>query len=240
MLNADNLNECIGIINACLRARIEEDLEDIWLSLQHLCNIDGVLFFVSESTKDEDLESTIVVRSFGINDSWHDLYVLNKYALIDPVLKMAKENDEVFSWKDAFSKHGAGAEDFISTASELGLREGYSIAIQANDFTGIACATSVTFEGKNLSDDQHHMIKTLIPHLNSILARPGFLKSPNLTDKQLEVLKWAAQNKSYWEIGIIMDISERTVKFHFKNIFRKLGVSSRGEAILKAKIKGTI
>ena len=240
MLGADNLKACIDIINACLWAKKEEDLENIWLSLQHLCNIDGAMFFVSESTRDEDLADTIVVRSFGINDDWHDIYVAHNYALIDPVLEMSKETNEVFNWKDAYEKYGEGAEDFIFMASELGLREGYSIAIHANDFTGIACATSVTYEGKNLSDDDHLMIKTLIPHLNSILARPGFLKSPNLTDKQLDVLKWAGENKSYWEIGTIMGISERTVKFHFKNIFRKLGVSSRGEAILKAKIKGVI
>jgi DNA-binding CsgD family transcriptional regulator len=84
------------------------------------------------------------------------------------------------------------------------------------------------------------MVKSLLPHVNSVLARPGFLKSSNLTEKQIEVLKWASKNKSYWEVGTIMGISERTVKFHFKNIFRKLGVSSRGEAILKGKIKGIV
>jgi len=84
------------------------------------------------------------------------------------------------------------------------------------------------------------MIKILLPHLNRVLARPGFLRSHNLTEKQIEVLKWASENKSYWEVGTIMGISERTVKFHFKNIFRKLGVASRGEAIIKGKIKGVI
>lgn len=240
MLAAEMLQKTIDFTNACLIAQNESDLEDIWLSLQELCNIDGLLLFVSDSNENDDLESTLVVRSFGIHDGWHDVYVDRKFALIDPVLMMSKHTDEPFSWEDAFEKYGKDADEFISTASELGLREGYSIAIQANDFTGIACATSVTFESKNLADSDHDMIKTLLPHVNRVLARPGFLKSSNLTEKQIEVLKWASENKSYWEVGTIMGISERTVKFHFKNIFRKLGVSSRGEAIIKGKIKGVI
>ena len=240
MLGADNLKACIDIINACLWAKKEEDLENIWLSLQHLCNIDGAMFFVSESTRDEDLADTTVVRSFGINDDWHDIYVARNFALTDPVAKMAMETEEVFSWKSAFEKYGEGAEDFITISSQLGLNDGYTIGTVSNDFTGIACSVSLTFDPANLSENDHSTAKSLLPHLNSILARPGFLKSPNLTDKQLDVLKWAGENKSYWEIGTIMGISERTVKFHFKNIFRKLGVSSKGEAILKAKIKGVI
>ncbi|MFT7112869.1 MAG: DNA-binding NarL/FixJ family response regulator, partial [Porticoccaceae bacterium] len=39
---------------------------------------------------------------------------------------------------------------------------------------------------------------------------------------------------------VIMGISERTVKFHFDNIFKKLGVRSRTEAIRKARIMGVV
>jgi len=240
VLAAEMLQKTIDFTNACLIAQNESDLENIWLSLQELCNIDGLLLFVSDSTEDNDLESTLVVRSFGINDAWHDVYVARQYALIDPVKKMAMETDEVFSWDSAFKRYGEGAEEFINTSGNLGLKEGYTIGTISNDFTGIACSASVIFNSINLSESEHDMAKSLLPHVNRVLARPGFLKSPNLTEKQIEVLKWASENKSYWEVGTIMGISERTVKFHFKNIFRKLGVSSRGEAILKGKIKGII
>ncbi|XXK45766.1 helix-turn-helix transcriptional regulator [Porticoccaceae bacterium nBUS_17] len=242
MLAAETLQKSIDITNACLTARNEEDLENIWLLMQELSNIDGLLLFVSESARDvNDLEASIIVRSYGINDDWHDVYVDRKFALIDPVLKMLwQTGGDLVSWQEAFDKHGRGAEEFIETAARLGLTEGYTVATQSNDFSGIACSVSAIFESKNLSDGDHDMIKILLPHLNRVLARPGFLRSHNLTEKQIEVLKWAGENKSYWEVGTIMGISERTVKFHFKNIFRKLGVASRGEAIIKGKIKGVI
>ena len=74
MLAAETLQKSIDITNACLTARNEEDLENIWLLMQELSNIDGLLLFVSESARDvNDLEASIIVRSYGINDDWHDV-----------------------------------------------------------------------------------------------------------------------------------------------------------------------
>ena len=240
-MSSKDLQQYIEVIDACLHARDDEAIEDIWLSMQELCNIDGLILSVSESEREADLESTIVVRSYGINDDWHKLYVSRNYTQIDPVVKMLFETDgNIVSWQKAYKKYGKGAEAFIATATEMGLHDGYSVATASSDFTGIACSTSVTFESKNLTEHHHELVKTLLPHLNRVMARPGFLKAPKLTDKQIEVLKWASADKSYWEIATIMGISDRTVKFHFKNIFLKLGVPSRGEAVRKGKMMGLI
>jgi len=240
-VSSKDLQQYIEVIDACLHARDDEAIEDIWLSMQDLCNIDGLMLFVAESAGEADLQSTTVVRSYGINDDWHKLYVSRNYAHIDPVVKMLFETDgNIVSWQKAYKKYGKGAEAFIATATEMGLRDGYSVATTSSDFTGIACSTSVTFESKNLTEQHHELVKTLLPHLNRVMARPGFLKAPKLTDKQIEVLKWASADKSYWEIATIMGISDRTVKFHFKNIFLKLGVPSRGEAVRKGKMMGLI
>jgi len=240
-VSSKDLQQYIEVIDACLHARDDEAIEDIWLSMQELCNIDGLILSVSESEREADLESTIVVRSYGINDDWHKLYVSRNYTQIDPVVKMLFETDgNIVSWQKAYKKYAKGAEAFIATATEMGLHDGYSVATASSDFTGIACSTSVTFESKNLTEQQHELVKTLLPHLNRVMARPGFLKAPKLTDKQIEVLKWASADKSYWEIATIMGISDRTVKFHFKNIFLKLGVPSRGEAVRKGKMMGLI
>lgn len=57
---------------------------------------------------------------------------------------------------------------------------------------------------------------------------------PNLTTKEIEVLKWVEQGKTTWEIARIQEISERTVKFHVGNVLGKLGVKSRFQAVAVA------
>jgi DNA-binding CsgD family transcriptional regulator len=58
--------------------------------------------------------------------------------------------------------------------------------------------------------------------------------------REREVLCWAQQGKTYWEIGCILGISQRTVKFHFARIKAKLDVVSTAHAIAKAMRTGLI
>jgi len=59
-----------------------------------------------------------------------------------------------------------------------------------------------------------------------------------LQSRELEVLKLAAKGMSNKEIARELFISERTVQTHLVNIFRKLGVNSRTQAVLDALKKG--
>jgi DNA-binding CsgD family transcriptional regulator len=61
-----------------------------------------------------------------------------------------------------------------------------------------------------------------------------------LSAREREVLCWAQQGKTYWEIGCILGISQRTVKFHFARIKAKLDVVSTAHAIAKAMRAGLI
>ena len=60
----------------------------------------------------------------------------------------------------------------------------------------------------------------------------------HLTDRELEVLKLAATGMTNREIGRALDISARTVQVHLSNVFGKLGVGSRTEAVLYAVREG--
>ncbi|MEH6933686.1 DNA-binding response regulator [Bacillus mycoides] len=53
----------------------------------------------------------------------------------------------------------------------------------------------------------------------------------NLTEKELFVLKAIARGYKNKEIAFDMGIAERTVKAHLTNIYNKLGVNSRSEAV---------
>lgn len=56
----------------------------------------------------------------------------------------------------------------------------------------------------------------------------------NLTGREMDVLKLMAQGCSNKEIATNLDISEKTVKNHITNIFRKLQVEDRTQAVLFA------
>lgn len=65
-------------------------------------------------------------------------------------------------------------------------------------------------------------------------------KIERLSDMEKNVLKLMAEEKSNSEIGEYLDISLNTVKFHSKNIYKKLSVASRGQAVKKAKEVGVL
>jgi DNA-binding CsgD family transcriptional regulator len=56
----------------------------------------------------------------------------------------------------------------------------------------------------------------------------------SLTAKERDVLKWVIEGKTSWEIGKILATSERTVKFHLKNVYAKLNVCNRAQAVAVA------
>ncbi|MFC1925270.1 response regulator [Chloroflexota bacterium] len=61
-----------------------------------------------------------------------------------------------------------------------------------------------------------------------------------LHSRELEILKRVAEGKSNRDIASELFLSERTVQTHMINIFRKLKVNSRTEAVLRALKEGWI
>ena len=64
------------------------------------------------------------------------------------------------------------------------------------------------------------------------------LAGKSLTPTELEILRWASEGKTVWEISQIRATSEATVKFHLRNIYGKLEVSNRVQAMNEAARKG--
>jgi len=56
----------------------------------------------------------------------------------------------------------------------------------------------------------------------------------------MEILKLAAKGMSNQDIAAQLYLSRRTVQAHLANIFRKIDVGSRTEAVLQALRKGWV
>ena len=84
--------------------------------------------------------------------------------------------------------------------------------------------------------DQEYIQPSLIPMLNSKLVNRDIDKEKlaSLTKRELEVLIQVAKGMFNKEIAITLNISERTVKNHLSNIFKKIEVSDRTQAAVFA------
>ena len=73
---------------------------------------------------------------------------------------------------------------------------------------------------------------------NLASGKAGMDQNQELHPRELLVLDLAARGRGNKEIGNQLDISERTVQTHLVNVFRKLQVNSRTEAIIRALKEG--
>jgi DNA-binding NarL/FixJ family response regulator len=72
------------------------------------------------------------------------------------------------------------------------------------------------------------------------LQNGSSLDNDSLSPRELEVMRSAATGSTNKEIAKVLDISPRTVQVHLANIFSKLGVGSRTEAVLYGIKRGWI
>lgn len=122
--------------------------------------------------------------------------------------------------------------DYLIKALDNGC-DGY--VLKDSDFDTLKKAIYSVYSGDT------YIEPSLMPLLNASLAERDVLKEKvsDLTKRELEVLKMIASGAFNKEIALTLNISERTVKNHVSNIFKKIGVSDRTQAAVFA-IKNNI
>jgi two-component system, NarL family, response regulator LiaR len=105
------------------------------------------------------------------------------------------------------------------------------------NFQDIADAVRSVHAGESVL---HPSIARKVIHraITGSVKQPEIKSEAELSEREKEVLKMAAKGMSNKDIGENLNISFRTVQGHLNNIFNKLGVGSRTEAIFKSVKKG--
>lgn len=76
------------------------------------------------------------------------------------------------------------------------------------------------------------LTQKVLNHL--VLGQDSTASDEPLTEREHDILQWAARGLTNKGIGAQLSISDRTVQGHLASIYAKLGVNSRTEAVTKA------
>jgi len=116
-------------------------------------------------------------------------------------------------------------------AAEIGLTTGVSFPAVSGEQT-LGVLSFYSFDRRHPTDRQVRTLAGIGADLGRFLERRRAELQPHrLSDRELEVLRLAADGNRVPEIAARLVLSKATVKTHFDHIYEKLGVNDRGAAV---------
>ncbi|MBS1879562.1 MAG: hypothetical protein JST31_08620 [Actinobacteria bacterium] len=89
-----------------------------------------------------------------------------------------------------------------------------------------------------VADDS--VLSTWVEETGSVIGAAPAAESPPLTPAELRVLQFLPQHLSFPQVAARIHVSPNTVKTHAASIYRKLGCSSRDQAVRRAREMGLL
>jgi DNA-binding CsgD family transcriptional regulator len=171
---------------------------------------------------------------------WCDRYFERKYHELDPVVRRTPTFSGPYLWDELVDRcRLQTCEQLVLKESrEAGLKHGISVPL----FGPSGRVSVLSFASRFDDVDPQHCMSRLnalawqfhvafaqiAPPPDEGIAKVG------LSAREKDCLRWTAEGKSSWDIGMILNISDNTVNFHIKNAMRKLKTTSRTVAVIKA------
>lgn len=243
-----NIEELIsGIAGAESQSALEEDLH----------RFIEAMGFASYCFADAGTAQTVPFH-IGSNQIWDAEYAGSDFASVDHCLAHARRTNTPFSWgsvplPEKRGKRLPGAFRVMEAAADHGFQEGMVVPFHFVDEIGrprsMLCAlywTDSAADFKKSLEDRAWQIHIYLLYwmqrsINLRLADTALSKdqhrdSPGifLTDRERDVLNWAARGKTAASTAEILGISTETVDTHVKNAVRRLGAGNKTHAVAKA------
>ncbi|MEJ2625469.1 MAG: LuxR C-terminal-related transcriptional regulator [Pseudolabrys sp.] len=201
------------------------------------------------------------------NQEWIDTYRSENFLATDPCLDVAKRTNLPFNWGSiklppVNGKRKPGAVRTMEAVHDFGILEGLTVPVHYCDQLGrrysSVCALfwkdklTAFFANLKFNRVQMHMIilymmqRLVELHALEKSVSPRFNRNDeadpiwNLTDREKEVLKWAALGKTADETADILVCSRKTVEAHIQNAMSKLGAMNKTQATVQAIYQGLI
>ncbi len=171
--------------------------------------------------------------------AWLARYQEESYHLIDPVVDQSLEGTLPVDWSE-LPKVDRTTRNFFGEAMEFGVRQnGVSIPIRDHLHGRAVLTLNSDLRVHEWRKYKRGIIADAI-YLGCLIQSDivagisGAPLGPRLSNREKEVLKWAAVGKTAWETAQIMTVSNSTVNHHLYNACAKLEVVNKTHAVAKA------
>ncbi|MGH1379230.1 MAG: autoinducer binding domain-containing protein [Alphaproteobacteria bacterium] len=185
-----------------------------------------------------------VMRNYP--ESWMTYYIENGYDKLDPVPKFCFISNRPFTWEFVTDHMNISTpqKQLMHEAKEEKLHDGIAVPMHGinGELSGVGLASSIpgiTHDVDVLTKINAICRQFHLAYLELLQADNNDTKI-NLTNREREILHWAAEGKSDAVISDILGISYSTVRFHLNNAYTKLETNERVFAVTKAIRLGLI
>lgn len=171
------------------------------------------------------------------SSAWCQRYAEKNYTYVDPVFAYLLKTRSPFVWDVSFGQTKS-ENDMMLDAQRHGYGSGMSVPIYGpqGDFSVLTIfADDEISDLQGWANDIILEFEFLASQLNKIIIEKFVAKKEasniNLAAREVECLDWVSQGKTAKDVGMILGISERTVRFHLANIRKKFAVATTAQAI---------
>lgn len=164
----------------------------------------------------------------------------------DPVFLHAEKEILPFLW-DAPDFRAAltpPQRRILQEAESIGIAHGYTVPIHLPWAAGaLRASCSVVPDSHSIDNRAHRAVQVMSMYLYASVGYQNDLRAardaakqvgPILSARERQCLELAAYGKTDWEISQLLHISEHTVHKHVESAKRRLGVSTRMQAVVWA------
>ena len=174
--------------------------------------------------------------------AWTNHYLRQGYERLDPVIVKVLATTEPFEWGQEIRSQRLSKPQcaLLDEAAHFGIRCGFTVPI--HDPRGPIAAVTFVADERRASfqrciEQHRHVLQLMAMYFHARarrrLSTSRIVDGIALSPRELECLEWAAQGKSAWEIGRLLNISRRTAAFHLDNARTKFGVRTICQAVAK-------
>ncbi len=237
----DDLQNLLEIMHYAVLAETTKDVKDVLIRTKKFLPFECVIGGLVRLSPNGTFEGFSDVLNVSFPQGWLFQYWKNSYGEVDPVLHALLRSQRTQVWSQVYANVQTEKEkEFVKTSAAYGLADGVT-AGSLDPYCGVA--TFFAFAGGEPDEHARYVkfLDYLGQHLHLALLRSASKLSPSadacvttLSPREVTILNWIKDGKTNWEIGQIVGVTERTVRFHIESIFGKLDVSSRTQAVAVA------